>query len=104
MRNNYNETVNNAKLLCLRWDLPIIYIEPHQMYAKNHFDEVDGDRKLTITTEYFKIKVFFRVLDIVLMQFNIHLEAIERVCTTFDFLNLNNVSQLEDIDKEYDFI
>lgn len=104
LRNSYNETVNNAKLLCLRWDLPITYIEPCQMYVKKkYFDEVDRDGRLTIT-EYFKIKVFLLVVDTVLMQFNIYLEAIESVCTTFDFLNLNNPLQLKDIIKEYDFI
>lgn len=38
------------------------------------------------------------------MQFNIYLESIESVCTTFQFFNLNNPLQLEDIIKEYDFI
>lgn len=86
MRNNYDKIVNNAKSLCLKWGLPIKYTEPRQIYAKKHFDEVDGDRRL----------VFFPIVDTVLMQLNIRFEAMESVYTTFDFLNPNNLIKLEE--------
>jgi len=81
LRNNYEDIVNNAKSLCLRWSLPVTYTEPCQIYAKKHFFEVDGDRRLTITTENFKIKVFYPIIDTVLMQLNIRFKAMDNVCT-----------------------
>lgn len=107
LRNDYDNIVNNAKSLCLKWGLPIKYTEPRQIYAKKHFYEVDGDRRLTITTENFKFKVFFPIVDTVLMQLNIRFEAMECVCTTFDFLNPNNLIKLEEneiIKESYDFV
>ncbi|XP_025422934.1 uncharacterized protein LOC112692474 [Sipha flava] len=37
LRNNYEDIVNNAKSLCLRWRLPVTYTEPRQIYAKKTF-------------------------------------------------------------------
>ncbi|KAL4091709.1 hypothetical protein QTP88_026360 [Uroleucon formosanum] len=107
LRSNYKDMVNNAKSLCLRWSLPVTYTEPRQIYAKKHFDEVDGDRRLTITTENFKIKVFYPIIDTVLMQLNIRFKAMDNVCTTFDFLNPNNLLCLREdniVKESYDFI
>lgn len=107
MRNNYEDIVNNAKSLCLRWSLPVTYTEPRQIYEKKHFDEVDGDRRLTITTENFKIKVFYPIIDTVVMQLNIRFKAMDNVCKTFDFLNPNNLLCLREdniVKESYDFI
>ncbi|KAF0707458.1 zinc finger MYM-type protein 1-like, partial [Aphis craccivora] len=107
LRNNYEDIINNAKSLCLRWSLPVSFTEPRQIYAKKHFDEVDGDRRLTITTENFKIKVFFPIIDTVLMQLNLRFKAMDNVCTTFDFLYPNNLLCLTEdniVKESYDFI
>jgi len=65
------------------------------------------DRRLTITTENFKIKVFCPIIDTVLMQLNLRFKAMDNVCTTFDFLYPNNLLCLTEdniVKESYDFI
>jgi len=54
--------------------------------VKKCFDEVDGDRRLNITENNFKIKIFFPFVDTVLVQLQSRFESFQDVCDTFKFL------------------
>ncbi|KAL4153894.1 hypothetical protein QTP88_001727 [Uroleucon formosanum] len=63
LRENYESVVDDAKMLCLKWGILTKYKATRPRFAKKCFDDVDRDRRLEITEENFRIKVFFPVVD-----------------------------------------
>lgn len=107
LRNDYNNIVKYAKDLCTKWGIPLTNLQTRQRLAKKFFDEVDGDRRLNITEDNFKIKIFFPLVDIVLLQLKSRFESFRDVCDTFEFLkpeSIINLEETETIKSSYDFV
>jgi len=51
--------------MCKKWGVPLDVVQTRQRLAIKYFDEVDGDRRLNITENNFKIKIFLLLIDTV---------------------------------------
>lgn len=107
LRNDYINIVKYAKDLCIKWDIPLNSSQTRQRLAKKFFDEVDGDRRLNITENNFKIKIFFPLIDTILVQLKSRFESFQDVCDTFKFLKPESIiksEETETIKSCYDFV
>jgi len=107
LRENYDSVVEDAKIVCNKWGISTKYKSSRQRFAKKHFDNVDGDRRLQITEHNFRIKVFLPVVDTVLNQLKIRFLGLQNVCSTFDFLRPQSIIESEEamiIKESYDFV
>lgn len=78
-----------------------------QRYPKLYFDEVDGDRRLNVTEDNFKIKIFLPIIDTALAQLNNRFTGLNEVLNTFEFLNPSKLKISEEsiiIKYSYDFV
>lgn len=93
--------------MCDKWGISKDYHEVRSKFAIRHFDEVDGDRRLNVTTENFKIRVFLPVIDTVIFQLSNRFNALKEITENFDFLQpiiLVNLSEDDLIKASYDFV
>lgn len=107
LRNDYINIVKYAKDLCIKWDIPLNSSQTRQRLVKKFFDEVDGDRRLNITENNFKIKIFFPLIDTLLVQLKSRFESFQDVCDTFKFLKPESIiksEETETIKSCYDFV
>lgn len=66
LRSKYDDVVETAKDLCVKWKILFRYNSKRQRIAVRHYEEVDSDRRLTITEDNFKVEIYYPVLDTVL--------------------------------------
>lgn len=45
---------------CDKWGISINFHVKRQRFAVRHFDELDGDRRLSVSNENFRIKIFYQ--------------------------------------------
>ncbi|KAL4149653.1 hypothetical protein QTP88_003545 [Uroleucon formosanum] len=72
--------------------------DKRQKFAVKHFDEVEGDRRLSISDENFGVKIVLPVIDMVLFQLNLRFEGLRKVTENFDFLFPTSLIALSDND------
>ncbi|KAL4150110.1 hypothetical protein QTP88_003947 [Uroleucon formosanum] len=87
LRNDYEITIlSECKHLCVKWGISMNFHVRRQKFAVKHFDEVEGDRRLSISDENFRVKIVLPVIDMVLFQLNLRFEGLRKVTENFDFL------------------
>lgn len=86
LRNSYDDIMLECVDLCNKWGISINFHVKRQRFAIRHFDEFDGDRRLSVSNENFRIKIFLPVIDIVLFQLNLRFKGLRKVTENFDFL------------------
>ncbi|XP_060846277.1 uncharacterized protein LOC132925935 [Rhopalosiphum padi] len=107
LRQNYNDIVNIANDLCSKWGISSKFPSKRQQFTKLHFDEIDGDRRLNITEENFRIKIFYPVVDTALAQLRTRFKGLKVIVSTFEFLNptfLRSTEENDLIKCSFDFI
>ncbi|KAL4098367.1 hypothetical protein QTP88_022995 [Uroleucon formosanum] len=107
LRQNYNDIVNIANNLCSKWGISSKFPSKHQQFTKLHFDEIDGDRRLNMTEENFRIKIFYPVVDTSLAQLKNRFKGLRTIASTFEFLNptfLRSTEENDLIKCSFDFI
>ncbi|XP_022175277.1 uncharacterized protein LOC111037189 [Myzus persicae] len=107
LRQNYSDIVNIANDLCSKWGISSKFPSKRQQFAKLHFDEIDGDRRLNVTEENFKIKIFYPVVDTALAQLKNRFKGLKVISSTFEFLNPTFLISTEENDLikyAFDFI
>lgn len=107
LRNEYDDLLLTSYNMCDKWGISKDYHEVRSKFATRYFDEVDGDRRLNITTENFKIRVFLPVIDTVIFQLSNRFHALKEITENFDFLQpitLVNLSEDHLIKSSYDFV
>ncbi|XP_022180747.1 zinc finger MYM-type protein 1-like [Myzus persicae] len=107
LRQNYSDIVNIANDLCSKWGISSKFPSKRQQFAKLHFDEIDGDRRLNVTEENFKIKIFYPVVDTALAQLKNRFKGLNVISSTFEFLNPTFLISTEENDLikyAFDFI
>ncbi|KAF0708284.1 zinc finger MYM-type protein 1-like, partial [Aphis craccivora] len=107
LRENYDSVLNTAKCICNKWGITTQSVSKRQRYAKLYFDEVDGDRRLNVTEDNFKIKIFLPIIDTALAQLHNRFTGLNEVMNTFEFLNpskLKNSEESSIIKSSYDFV
>ncbi|XP_022166846.1 uncharacterized protein LOC111031275 [Myzus persicae] len=62
LRNDYCSVVENANNLAIKWGIPTDDKVARQKKARLFFDEIDGDRRMNITQDNFKIKDQMKLL------------------------------------------
>lgn len=107
LRNNYDGILSKSKELCTKWNITVPFHLVRKQFANKRFDDFDGDFRLDINEENFKIKVFLPVLDTILFQLHSRFEGMVTIINNFKFLSpLTIIEQNEDyiIKSSYDFI
>ncbi|XP_060859483.1 zinc finger MYM-type protein 1-like [Metopolophium dirhodum] len=107
LRNNYDGILSKSKELCAKWNITVLFHLVRKQFANKRFDDFDGDFRLDINEENFKIKVFLPVLDTILFQLHSRFEGMVTIVNNFKFLSpLTIIEQNEDyiIKSSYDFI
>ncbi|XP_025203365.1 zinc finger MYM-type protein 1-like [Melanaphis sacchari] len=106
LRNDYCSVVENAKNLAIKWGIPTDDKEARQKKARRFFDEVDGDRRINITQDNFKVKVFLPIVDTILSQLKFRFKGLRNVCNIFNFLKPESLLRPSEITvkESYDFI
>lgn len=64
MRTKYNEIVTSPKILCLNWRLSIEPKIKRKVFTKNHYGDMDSDKRLDINEDNFRVTVFLPVIDL----------------------------------------
>ncbi|KAL4091822.1 hypothetical protein QTP88_026444 [Uroleucon formosanum] len=99
LRNDYEITIlSECKHLCVKWGISMNFHVRRQKFAVKHFDEVEGDRRLSISDENFRVKIVLPVIDMVLFQLNLRFEGLRKVTENFDFLFPTSLIALSDND------
>ncbi|XP_050065578.1 uncharacterized protein LOC126554562 [Aphis gossypii] len=107
LRQNYNDIVKIANDLCSKWGISSKFPSQRQQFTKLHFDEIDGDRRLKITKENFRIEIFYPVVDTALAQLRNRFKGLKVIVSTFEFLNPTLLRSTEEnylIKCSFDFI
>ncbi|CAI6351722.1 unnamed protein product [Macrosiphum euphorbiae] len=108
MRHNYEELVESAKNMCLKWGIQFQNENKRKMYSKKLFGEVDGDRRLQdIIEEKCYVSVFLPLVDTALFQLEDRFKGLKIVSNTFNFLlppNIIKLNEAEIVKSCYDFI
>lgn len=68
LRDKYEEFVNSSNDLCKKWGILIQSTVRRRIYSKRFFDDIDGDRRLYITSENFRVLVFLPIIDTAIFQ------------------------------------
>lgn len=68
LRNSFEDVSKNANELCLKWGISTSFLNKRNIFAKKHYDELDGDYRLNVTEENFKVNIFLPTIDTVLSQ------------------------------------
>lgn len=99
LRNDYEITIlSECKNLCVKWGISMNFHVRRQIFAVKHFDEVEGDRRLSVSDENFRVKIVLPVIDMVLFQLNLRFEGLRKVTENFDFLFPTSLIALSDND------
>lgn len=106
LRENYYSVLDTAKFMCNKWGITTESVSKRQHYAKLYFDEVDGDRRLNVTQDNFKMKIFLPI-DTALPQLNNRFSGLNKMVNTFEFLTPSSLKISEEsiiINCSYDFV
>jgi len=107
LRENYELILNTATFLCGKWNISTNFVNKRSRFAKLHYDEIDGDRRLNVTEDNFKINIFLPIIDTALRQLRYRFNGLNEVVKTFEFLypcTLKNYEESIIIKHSYDFI
>ncbi|KAL4152705.1 hypothetical protein QTP88_000538 [Uroleucon formosanum] len=107
LRNNYHTLMETAKCMCTKWGIPQEFHVHRLKFGRRYFDEVDGDRRLDISEDNLRIKVFPPVINTVIFQLDNRFQGLKKVIEYFDFLNsfsLINSTEDDIIKASYDFV
>lgn len=107
LRNSFEDILKNANELCLKWGISTSFFNKRNIFAKKHYDELDGDYRLNVTEENFKVNIFLPTIDTVLSQLISRFEGTHDVADSFGFLTPTTLLKLNDSDiikSSYDFV
>ncbi|KAL4153274.1 hypothetical protein QTP88_001107 [Uroleucon formosanum] len=107
LRNSFEDILKNASELCLKWGISTSFFNKRNIFAKKHYDELDGDYRLNVTEENFKVNIFLPTIDTVLSQLISRFEGTHDVADSFGFLTPTTLLKLNDSDiikSSYDFV
>lgn len=93
---NYNNIVEDAKNLCVTWKIPFNFNCNRDIFAVRYHEEVDSDRRLTITEDNFKVRVFYPTLDTALFQLKERFKGLKTISDEFSFLKPINLTTIEE--------
>lgn len=86
-RNNYDEILSKSKELCAKWNISVPFHSVRKIFANKKFDDFDGDSRLDINEENFKIKVFLPVCDTILFKLHSRFEEMLIIVNNLKFLS-----------------
>ena len=96
LRANYNNIVEDAKNLCVSWKIPFNFNCKRERFAVRYHEEVDCDRRLSITEDNFKVKVFYPALDTALFELKERFKGLKKMSDEFYFLTPKNLTTIEE--------
>jgi len=92
--------------MCDKCGISNDYHEVHSKFAIKHFEEIYGDRRLNVTEENFKVRVFSPVINTVIFQLSNRFKGLKEVTENFYFLQptaLVGLSEDDLLKSSYDF-
>lgn len=96
LRDSYENILLECKELCSRWGITPNFHVKRSRLAPQYFDEIDGDRRLNITDENFRAKIFLPVIDTVIFQLNSRFQGLQEVTENFDFLFSTMLAKMDE--------
>ncbi|KAL4132018.1 hypothetical protein QTP88_009239 [Uroleucon formosanum] len=106
MRDGYDEHVS-AIGLCHKWGISTTKSTTRKIYSKKYCGEIQGDKRLDVPEEKFRIAIFYPLIDTALFQLCNRFKGLHSVSRNFEFLLPQNIVTMKEseIDKScYDFI
>jgi hypothetical protein len=98
LRDSYENILLECKELCSRWGMTPNFHVKRSRLALQYFDEIDDDRRLNITDENFRVKIFLPVIDTVIFQLNSRFQGLQEVTENFDFLFPTMLTKMDEND------
>lgn len=100
----FDEIVNNAKMLAKAWNIDATLKNRRQKVAKQFFDELATDTAFMTELQKFRITVYYASLDIIIAQLSNRFTSFENTVHLFMFLNPSNLSNItkDDLSKACD--
>lgn len=87
LRESFNECKNEAKKTADKWGVPDNFIEKRISVPKKFFDEQEHYVTFNKAEDNFRIKVFFKILDVSIVQIKSRFNAMQKIVDNFYFLN-----------------
>ena len=107
MRDDYDELVESATGLCHKWGTSITKPKTRKIYSKKYFGKIQGDRRLDVPEEKFRVAIFYPLIDTALFQLRDRFNGLHSVSKNFEFLlpqNIVAMKESEIVKSCYDFI
>lgn len=107
MRDGYDELVVSATGLCHKWGISITKPTTRKIYSKQYCGEIQGDKRLDVPEEKFRIAIFYPLIDTALFQLRDRFKGLHSVSRNFEFLlpqNIVTMKESEIVKSCYDFI
>lgn len=103
LRDSYENILLECKELWSRWGITPNFHVKRSRLAPQYFDEIDGDRRLNITDENFRAKIFLPVIDTVIFQLNSRFQGLQEVTENFDFLFPTMLAKMRSVRLQWTF-
>lgn len=86
LRKNFDTFLEESKCVAEKWGIPPIFEDKRKRTIKNHFDELAVDHRFADSVEIFKIKIFYRAIDMAYNQIVNRFKGMQTVANLFKFL------------------
>jgi len=96
-RNEFDDLKSEANV-SKKWSVPSEFANTRQRKIKRHFDELCEDERLRDPEKFFKVNVFYCVLDIIINQLRSRFSGMNEIVSNFIVLQPVTLQTLNDID------
>lgn len=95
-RESFTEIHEEAKCVAKKWGIDINFKDKRVKKAKKHFDELSSDYRFDNAEHFFRINIFYKVIDIILVQIKSRFEGLQKISNLFSFIQPQNLIKLSD--------
>ena len=97
MRNSFRQTVEEAQKIAKTWNIEDMSLQNRRKRRiKTFFDELSDDFEFKDPLHNFKVKVFNKVLDILIFEMNSRFESVKNINENFNFLSPKSLVEKSD--------
>lgn len=97
-RKEFEDLKMQANNIAVKWSINPEFSKTRQRKVKRHFDEICEDERLQDSESFFKVNIFYRVLDIIINQLRSRFLGINEVVSNFNVLQPATLRNLNDND------
>lgn len=97
-RKEFEDLKMQANNIAVKWSINPEFSKTRQRKVKRHFDEICEDERLQDSESFFKVNIFYRVLDIIINQLRSRFLGMNEVVSNFNVLQPATLRNLNDND------